>query len=116
MPKQYLEKLKKKNIKYREETDLFKVSKELDIIYVTRIQSERFESKQDYEDAKKDYKLDASLAKNIRQDAIILHPLPRVDELDPELDKLKQSIYFKQAHNGIPVRMALLGLVLGKIK
>ena len=116
MPEEYLKNLKSRGVKYREETDLLKVSKELDVIYVTRVQSERFENRQDYENSKKGYKLDASLAESIRENAIILHPLPRVDELDPELDKLKQSIYFKQAHNGIPVRMALLGLVLGKIK
>ncbi|MBS3132575.1 aspartate carbamoyltransferase [Candidatus Woesearchaeota archaeon] len=116
MPEEYLEGLNKKGIKYFEETDLFKVSKELDVLYVTRIQKERFESEEEYKKVKGAYRLGKSLAKHIRSDAKILHPLPRVDELDPELDELPQSIYFKQAHNGIPVRMALLGLVLGKLK
>ncbi len=116
MPDEYLNELEKKGIKYHEEKDLLKVAKELDIIYVTRIQQERFENPEDYEKVKKGYKLDKTLARYIKPDARILHPLPRVDEMLPELDELPQSIYFKQAHNGIPVRMALLGLVLGKLK
>ncbi len=116
MPDEYLRELSEKRIKYHEEEDLLKVAKELDVIYVTRIQQERFENQEDYEKVKKGYKLDKTLAKYIKPDAKILHPLPRVDEMLPELDELPQSIYFKQAHNGIPVRMALLGLVLGKLK
>lgn len=116
MPDEYLKELDKKGIKYHEERDLLKVAHELDIIYVTRIQKERFPNKKDYEKVKKGYKLDKTLAKYIKKDAKILHPLPRVDEMHPDLDELPQSIYFKQAHNGVPVRMALLGLVLGKLK
>jgi len=116
MPKKYLRELDKKGIKYHEEENLFKVSKELDVLYVTRIQKERFVNPEEYAKVKGVYKLDKSLAKHIRDDAKILHPLPRVDEMDPELDELPQSVYFKQAHNGIPVRMALLGLILGKLK
>ena len=116
MPEKYLKNLDAKGIKYHEETNLLKVSGELDVIYVTRIQKERFEDLKEYEKAKANYRIDKSLAKNIKSDAIILHPLPRVDEIDAELDDLPQSVYFKQAHNGIPVRMALLGILLGKIK
>ena len=116
MPGKYLEVLKEKNVKYFEEHDLLKISKNLDVIYVTRIQKERFDNEEDYGKAKKGYFLDKSLIDHIRDDALILHPLPRVDEMNPELDKFKQSVYFKQAHNGIPLRMALLALVLGKIK
>ena len=116
MPEKYLKNLDAKGIKHHEETDLLKVSGELDVIYVTRIQKERFEDLKEYEKAKASYRIDKSLAKNIKPDAIILHPLPRVDEIDAELDDLPQSVYFKQAHNGIPVRMALLGILLGKNK
>ncbi|MAG15945.1 aspartate carbamoyltransferase [Candidatus Woesearchaeota archaeon] len=116
MPEKYLQELIKKGIKYRQEEDLLKVSKELDVLYVTRIQKERFVSPEEYAKVKGIYKLDKSLAQHIKEDAKILHPLPRVDEMNPELDELPQSIYFQQAHNGIPVRMALLGLVLGKLK
>ena len=116
IPEKYLKNLDAKGIKHHEETDLLKVSGELDVIYVTRIQKERFEDVKEYEKAKASYRIDKSLAKNIKSDAIILHPLPRVDEIDAELDDLPQSVYFKQAHNGIPVRMALLGILLGKIK
>ncbi len=116
MPSEYLKELDEKGIKYHEEENLLKVAKELDVIYVTRIQKERFENLKDYEKVKKGYKLDKTLGNYIKPDAKILHPLPRVDEMHPDLDELPQSIYFKQAHNGIPVRMALLGLVLGKLK
>ena len=116
IPEKYLKELDGKGIKHHRETDLLKVSKELDVIYVTRIQKERFESMEEYEKAKGNYRIDRSIVDNIKPDAIILHPLPRVDEIDPELDSIPQSIYFKQAHNGIPVRMALLGIILGKIK
>lgn len=116
MPEKYLKELDKKGIRYHEEKELFKVSKELDLLYVTRIQKERFSKPEDYAKVKSVYKLDRTLTNHIRHDTLILHPLPRVDELNPELDALPQSIYFKQAYNGIPVRMALLGLVLGKIK
>ncbi len=113
MPDKYLDELREKGITYHEETDLLKVSKELDILYVTRIQKERFVDPGEYDKVKDIYKLGKSIGDHLKKEARILHPLPRVDEMDPELDNLPQSIYFKQAHNGIPVRMALLGLVLG---
>ncbi|MBI2664536.1 aspartate carbamoyltransferase [Candidatus Woesearchaeota archaeon] len=116
MPQKYLEELDKKGIKYSQEEDLFKVSKELDVLYVTRVQKERFVNPEEYAKVKGVYKLDKTLVQHIKPECKILHPLPRVDEMNPDLDSLEQSIYFKQAHNGIPVRMALLGLVLGKIK
>ena len=116
MPPSYLEDLKRKNITYFEENDLAKLREKLDVVYATRIQKERFATDEEYEKAKKGYILDRSLIGYIKEEGMILHPLPRVDELNPELDKFKQSRYFKQAHNGIPLRMALLGLVLGKIK
>ena len=116
VPEKYLADLKEQGIKYTAEQDLMKVSKELDVIYVTRTQKERFPDPEGYEKSKGAYRLDRSIVKNIKEDALILHPLPRVDEIGPDLDDLPQSLYFKQAHNGIPVRMALLGMVLGKIK
>lgn len=116
MPEEYLKELDKKKVKYTEEQELLKVSKKLDVLYMTRVQKERFSNLQDYDKVKGIYKLDKTIAQHIRKDTKILHPLPRVDEINPELDKLPQSIYFKQAHNGIPVRMALLGMVLGELK
>jgi len=116
MPKHYLEELKKKKIKFTEVQNLSKISKKLDVLYVTRIQKERFPDALEYEKYKNVYRLDKSLLKQSKKDLIIMHPLPRVGEINPELDDTKNAVYFKQAGNGIPIRQALLSLVLGKIK
>jgi len=116
MPQTYLDELKEKKIKFVTESNLMKVSKKLDILYVTRIQKERFADPIEYEKYKGIYKLDTSLLDNIKKDLRIMHPLPRVDEIDKSLDETDHAIYFEQAANGVPVRMALLALVLGKIK
>jgi aspartate carbamoyltransferase catalytic subunit len=114
MPQTYLDELKEKKIKFYTTSNLQKVSKKLDILYVTRIQKERFPDPVEYEKYKGIYKLDTSLLPNIKKDLKIMHPLPRVDEIDPGLDKTSHAVYFEQAANGIPVRKALLALVLGK--
>ncbi len=116
MPDHYLEELKQKKIKFTEVQNLSKVSKQLDVLYVTRIQQERFPDKLEYEKYKNVYRLDKSLLETSKKDIIIMHPLPRVGEISPELDETENAVYFKQAGNGIPVRQALLALVLGKIK
>jgi len=116
MPQTYLDELKEKKIKFVTESNLMKVSKKLDILYATRIQKERFADPIEYEKYKGVYKLDASLLPNIKKDLKIMHALPRVDEIDKSLDDTEHAVYFEQAANGVPVRMALLALVLGKIK
>jgi aspartate carbamoyltransferase catalytic subunit len=84
----------------------------LDVVYATRIQKERFPDIEEYEKVKGAYVIDREACRALRKDAIILHPLPRVDEIAREVDALPQAKYFEQAHGGIPVRMALLQLVL----
>jgi aspartate carbamoyltransferase catalytic subunit len=116
MPDEYLEELDKKGLKYTETDDLLSVSKKLDILYVTRIQQERFPDPMEYNKYKDVYKLDKSLLKHVKKDMKIMHPLPRVGEINPDLDDTPHAIYFEQAGNGIPVRKALLALVLGKVK
>jgi|TARA_Y100000310_G_scaffold93932_1_gene91548 aspartate carbamoyltransferase catalytic subunit len=116
MPQTYLDELKEKKIKFYTTPNLLKVSKKLDVLYVTRIQKERFPDPVEYEKYKGIYKLDASLLPNIKKNLKIMHPLPRVGEIDPSLDETEHAIYFEQAANGIPVRKALLALVLGKVK
>ena len=116
MPKTYLDELKEKKIKFYITSNLLKVSKKLDVLYVTRIQKERFPDPIEYEKYKGIYKLDASLLPNIKKDLKIMHPLPRVGEIDKSLDETEHAVYFEQAANGIPVRKALLALVLGKIQ
>ena len=116
MPKEYIDELKEKKIKYEEVVELKKVSKELDVLYVTRVQKERFPDPVEYEKYKDFYKLDKSLLPFIKKDLKIMHPVRRVGEISPELDETPHAVYFEQAGNGIPVREALLALVLGKIK
>jgi|TARA_B100001964_G_scaffold244809_1_gene328072 aspartate carbamoyltransferase catalytic subunit len=116
MPQTYLDDLKEKKIKFTLESNLLKVSKKLDILYDTRIQKERFPDPVEYEKYKGVYKLDTGLLPHIKKDLKIMHPLPRVGEIDPSLDETEHAVYFEQAANGIPVRKALLALVLGKIK
>jgi aspartate carbamoyltransferase catalytic subunit len=116
MPKHYLNDLKKKKIRFTGVQTLSKVSKQLDVLYATRIQKERFPDPLEYEKYKNSYRLDKSLLEISKKDITIMHPLPRVGEINPDLDDTKNAAYFRQAGNGIPVRQALLALVLGKIK
>ena len=86
---------------------------ETDILYVTRIQKERFPDPVEYEKVAGVYRVDRELVSQGPDDMIIMHPLPRVNEILPEVDKLPQAKYFIQAFNGVPVRMALLSMVVG---
>ncbi len=88
----------------------------VDVLYVTRIQKERFPDPEEYKKVAGSYRIDMDILKKAKEDMIIMHPLPRVDEISPEIDKTKNAVYFKQTFNGVPVRMALLALVLGVIK
>lgn len=92
----------------QEELDL----RDLDVVYVTRIQKERFYDEEEYDKVKGAYVIRAQHVQQLSQSSIILHPLPRVDEIHPEVDALPQAKYFEQAEGGIPVRMALLKLLL----
>jgi len=114
MPQKYLDELKEKKIKFYETSNLTKYSKKLDILYSTRIQQERFPDPVEYKKYKGVYKLNKSLLPHIKKDLKIMHPLPRVDEIDKSMDETEHAIYFEQAANGIPIRKALLALLLGK--
>jgi len=116
MPESYLDELFQKKIKYFKTSDLSRFSKNLDILYVTRIQKERFPDPLEYEKFKDVYKIDEAFLQNVKKELKIMHPLPRVGEIDKSVDKTEHAAYFEQAANGIPVRKALLALVLGKIK
>jgi aspartate carbamoyltransferase catalytic subunit len=87
-----------------------------DVLYVTRIQKERFPDQAEYAKVKGTYRIDPKSLSNAKKDLIILHPLPRVDEIAPEIDATPQARYFQQVWNGIVVRMALLSLILGAVK
>ncbi len=114
MPDHYLKDLQEAGIACSQTSDVFAVSRDLDVLYVTRIQQERFPDPMEYEQYKHAYRLDRSLLSQIKEELKIMHPLPRVGEISPELDDTKHAIYFEQAANGVTVRKALLALVLGK--
>jgi len=82
-------------------------------LYVTRIQKERFADMAEYAKVKGAYKKNLELLKNAKKDLIIMHPLPRVDEISSEVDATPHARYFQQVWNGIVMRMALLALILG---
>jgi aspartate carbamoyltransferase catalytic subunit len=114
MPKDIIEDLNLNKIKYHEVVDLNEVLGELDILYMTRIQKERFPDPVEYEKVKGIYKLTKkTVIPFCKKDMKIMHPLPRVDEIHTNLDDTPNAIYFEQAHNGIPVRQAILSLALG---
>ncbi len=106
--------LDQNNIPWREETDLKRVAPEVDCIYMTRIQKERFHSVDDYQAAASKYILTLDHVQAMKADAIIMHPLPRVDEIPKEVDDDPRAHYFEQAQNGLYIRMALLYLLLKK--
>jgi aspartate carbamoyltransferase len=84
------------------------------VLYVTRIQKERFESEEEYNSLKGSYVVDTTVMDQLPHDMIVLHPLPRVDEICPDVDADPRAAYFRQMENGMYVRMALLALLLGK--
>jgi aspartate carbamoyltransferase catalytic subunit len=108
--------IESRNVKVEEVFDINEVLSELDVLYVTRIQKERFPDPLEYEKVKNAYRVTAEITKRCKDDLIILHPLPRVDELDRSLDGTKHAVYFKQASFGVPLRAALLTLILGGVE
>ena len=86
-----------------------------DIVYMTRVQKERFDDPAEYERLKGSYMLDRKLVEQGKDGVIIMHPLPRVDEINTDVDGLPNAAYFRQAHNGVYLRMALLAMVTGSV-
>jgi aspartate carbamoyltransferase catalytic subunit len=93
-------------------TDLEEAARSCDVLYVTRVQKERFADAKEYDAVKDAFVVDAGLLARTRSKAIVMHPLPRVDEINPDVDALPQAKYFEQARNGVPVRMAVLAALL----
>lgn len=103
----------KNNIEYEENSDLESVMPKLDILYMTRVQKERFFNEADYIRLKDSYILTEEKLKNAKEDLCILHPLPRVNEISTAVDDDKRACYFKQVENGKYIRMALILKLLG---
>lgn len=96
-----------------EKRDLDEMISSIDVLYVTRIQKERFPDPLEYLKVKGTYKIDLDLLQKAKKELIILHPLPRIDEIDPRVDGTQHARYFQQVRNGMVTRMALLSLILG---
>lgn len=103
------------DVRFSEESDLRAIAPQVDVLYQTRIQKERFgDRSEDYLKAKGVYIVDRALTERMRQDSIIMHPLPRVDEIATDVDFDPRAAYFRQAQNGLYIRMALLAACLGR--
>jgi len=105
--------LNEKNLEYHQYTEMHDVLKKADIIYMTRIQRERFSDPMEYEKVKNSYILNKDMLVNTKDNLKILHPLPRVNEIDTNVDDSNKAYYFQQAQNGVYVRQAILKLILG---
>ena len=114
MPAELIDELKARGIEQSEYTNLDKCLSETDVLYVTRVQKERFEDPAEYEKVKGAYVIDPPTMKSAKQDMIVMHPLPRVGEITVDFDDDPRAAYFRQMEDGLYVRMALLAMVLGK--
>ncbi|UCE37855.1 MAG: aspartate carbamoyltransferase [Thermoplasmata archaeon] len=112
MPQEIINNLKEMGKTPALNESLYETISDADVLYVTRIQKERFPDDEEYLKVAGLYKVDKALLKNAKENLIVMHPLPRVDEIAFEVDSTQHAVYFKQAKNGVMVRMALLGLLL----
>ncbi|CDI06750.1 Aspartate carbamoyltransferase [Candidatus Nitrosotenuis uzonensis] len=103
-----------KKLSLKESTNLDEFIDELDVVYVTRIQKERFPDEEEYQKVRGSYKIGLDIVSKMKDNSIILHPLPRIDEISAEVDSTKQARYFAQAEYGKFTRAALLALVLNE--
>ena len=115
MRREVLQTIKEK-IPVIEKTSLEKTVSQVDVLYVTRIQKERFPDPAEYIKVKGSYRIDLNTLNEAKEGLIILHPLPRVDEIAPEVDNTQYAKYFPEVWNGIVMRMALLALISGAVK
>lgn len=115
MPAQITARLREFGVAVEETTDLAAALAQADVLYMTRIQKERFDDLAEYERLKDSFILTRRMVEQIRPDVTVLHPLPRVNEITTDVDSLPGAAYFRQVQNGVYIRMALLALVTGKI-
>lgn len=116
MPKEILDYVNERGASYQSSNVLEDAIESADVLYVTRIQRERFPDAAEYEKVAGAYRVDNDILSKATKDIIVMHPLPRVTEIAPEVDITDHAIYFKQAFNGVPVRMALMALIFDVVK
>ena len=114
MPEEVTLRLKEKGLEVIETEDLPLAASKSDVVYMTRIQKERFADLSEYEKVKGSYIINREFVDGLKKKITILHPLPRVDEIHPSVDSYEGAAYFRQMRNGVFIRMALLAMVLGK--
>ena len=114
MPEEVTLRLKEKGVEVIETEDLALAASKSDVVYMTRIQKERFTDLSEYEKVKGSYIIDREFLDRLKKKITILHPLPRVNEIHPSVDSYEGAAYFRQMRNGVYIRMALLAMVLGK--
>ena len=114
LPREVMDEVREKGIPQAEFTSLEEALPETDVLYVTRVQKERFEDPAEYEKVKGAYVIDPEIMKAAKKDMIVMHPLPRVGEISVDFDDDPRAAYFRQMEYGLYVRMALLAMVLGK--
>jgi len=115
MPAEITDGLRKEGVTFEETPDLAAAVKGADVLYMTRIQKERFSDPAEYERLKGSYILTKEMIDTLNPKLTVMHPLPRVNEITTDVDPLPGAAYFRQARNGVYVRMALIALVLGKV-
>ena len=113
LPPSILEEIKEAGGRATQTADLEAAIRDLDVLYVTRIQQERFPDPMEYERVRNAYRVDRRALELGKKGLSVLHPLPRVREIDPDVDSMEGALYFRQAHNGVTVRKALLALLMG---
>lgn len=112
LPARYVEALTRQGVTLHETDALNRAVEGADVVYVTRVQGERFPSAEEYEAVKDAYVLDVKTAERLKPGAVIMHSLPRLNEISPEVDLDPRAAYFRQARNGLYVRMALLAAMI----
>lgn len=116
MPPDIVRDLQKMDINIKETDSLERIIGDVEVLYMTRVQKERFPDPEEYEKVKNRLKVTRDLLRNVNPNLKILHPLPRVNEISPEVDSTPYACYFEQAFYGVPTRMALLALATGVIE
>ncbi len=116
MPDYSIKELEEKGLDYSLHKDMNEVIKDVDVLYMTRVQKERFSDASEYEKAKDMYILTGNMLEGAKGNMKVMHPLPRVNEIQPSVDQTAYHYYFDQAANGVPIRQALLALTLGVMR
>jgi aspartate carbamoyltransferase catalytic subunit len=114
MPSEITDHLRMEGIELVETTDLLTAVAKSDVLYMNRVQKERFSHNEEYERLKAAYVVDAALMEKAKMGMTVMHPLPRTNELAREVDAYEGAAYFRQSNNGVPIRMALLALETGR--